>query len=83
MCKCAVSISHNEHKQNYASIKNHLDFTDSCEDVEPEVLKKMIELDTLYEVCFYPSTPIGSYVVYHYDLDKALDESLQFMKERE
>ena len=46
------------------------------EDISKEVYEKMIELNTIIELQFYPDTPIGSYKIYHYDLEMAIDEAL-------
>ena len=45
-------------------------------EIDAAVRAKMIETDTIVEIQFYPVTPIGSHVVWHYDIDTALDESL-------
>ena len=39
----------------------------------------MIETNTIIDLQFYPHTPVGSYQIYHYDLDKALDEALEIL----
>ena len=36
----------------------------------------MIETDTIVVLQFYPDTPIGSYSIWHHDLDAALDAAL-------
>lgn len=81
-CKGSVHIEFNEHTSNYTSVYEALSFGDSVpeEEVEdPEVLKKMVDTDTMVRVHFYPATPIGFYVIFHYDLDKALDEALEVL----
>ncbi len=40
----------------------------------------MIETDTVVEVFVYPSTPVGSYVVYHHDLTAALTQMLRTLE---
>ena len=65
----------NEHRGIYVTPEEFLE--DREETVEPEVLKKMIETDTVVNIHFYPDTPIGFYDIYHYDLEKALDEALE------
>ena len=44
--------------------------------LDEDIKAKMIELNTIIRIQFYPITPIGSYVVYHYDIDLALDMAL-------
>ena len=82
-CKAEVSIEFNAHKSCYESIEESLTFGDMRPETEiedPEVLAKMIELDRMIKVQFYPDTPVGFYTVYHHDLDSALDECLEILK---
>ena len=46
------------------------------DDISKDVLQKMIEKDTIIELTFYPDTPVGSYIIYGYDLDLVLDEAI-------
>jgi len=82
-CKGAVEVKVNSHKTMYDEIKDHISEQEIYECVDNDVLDKMVELDTIVEVTFYPHTPVGHCVVYHYDVDKALDEALQMRKELE
>jgi hypothetical protein len=75
MCKCGVFVSINEHRDYYLSVKENM--SQLKDEVDPDVLAKMIELDTAIQVQAYNKTPIGSYVVWHYDLDIALDKMLR------
>lgn len=76
-CKCGVYVSVNEHRDSYDSVQQHLWNCGNLEDIDPEVLGKMVEMDTAIEIQFYPLTPVGFYRVWHYDLDAALDEALK------
>ncbi len=78
-CKCGVFVSVNEHRDYYQSADDSLKEQDSFEcppEIEPEIRKVMVETNTIVHVQFYPDTPVGSYSIYHYDLDAALDEAL-------
>jgi len=78
-CKCGVYLTINEHRDDYQSAKRSLNYKDEMDcppEIEPEVRQKMIDTDTIICCQFYPDTPIGSYEVYHYDLDKCLEECL-------
>lgn len=78
-CKCGVFVTVNEHRGYYRTAEEQLEEIMSLEcppEIERDVWDKMIELDTIINVHFYPDTPIGFYEVYHYDLDSALDEAL-------
>ena len=82
-CKCGVFLTVNEHRDYYRSVAYTLDQI-ACRECPPEiedgVRAKMIETDTIVELQFYPDTPVGSYSIYHHDLDAALDEALQCLE---
>lgn len=78
-CKCGVFLYVNEHRDYYQSAEKSLEEIMGYEcppEIDPEVRKVMIETDTIIKIQFYPDTPIGSYDIYHHDLDAALDEAL-------
>ncbi len=77
MCKSSVSVGINCHKDVYESVAQHIN--GDIDEIDTGVLSKMIELDTVIEIRFYPDTPIGFYTVYHYDLDIALDKCLSIL----
>lgn len=80
-CKCGVYVSVNAHRDVYETAGIFLSEMSSRGDhegleIDPAVKAKMIEMNTVVEVQFYPNTPISFYVLRHYDLDAALDEAL-------
>lgn len=78
-CKCGVHITVNEHRNYYQSAEQALEEYANYEcppEIEDGVRKVMIETNTVINVQFYPDTPIGSYDIYHHDLDAALTEAL-------
>lgn len=84
LCKCEVSISINEHTIGYTTVEKHLkDHEEMFESLEisDELRKLMIEKNQLVRIIFYPDTPIGSYDVWHYDVELALDQCLSIMEE--
>ena len=84
ICKAGVHETGNQHKDYYETIAFYLDQNDRKEDVchpQEEVYSTMIKTDTMIRAQFYPDTPIGSFILYHYDLDKLLDQCLEIMKE--
>lgn len=79
-CKCGVYLTINQHRDYYQTAEVALIELDSCQcppQLEPEVRAKMIETNTIINLHFFPDTPIGSYDIYHYDLDAALNEALE------
>lgn len=77
-CKCGVIVTVNDHRNIYENLEQWLvdNRVDSGIPMGSEVWQKMIELDTVINVQFYPNTPVGFYDIYHYDLDAALDQAL-------
>lgn len=58
----ALYITHNDHKAVYYTIEDHYSIDDR-EWVSPEEKQKAIEQDSVWELHWYPDTPIGSYKV--------------------
>jgi hypothetical protein len=58
-----LHITHNDHKNVYYTIEDHYGYIDDREWVSPEEKLKAIELDSVWELHWYPDTPIGSYKV--------------------
>lgn len=79
LCQGGVFVTVNEHRNYYHSVAQHLADRGDTPDISSEVQAKMIELDTLVELQFYPRTPVGFYRIWHYDLDAALDEALALL----
>jgi hypothetical protein len=85
LCKCGVFVTVNEHRDYYETAERHLEEakTNECPpEIDDAVRAQMIALDTIIKVQFYPDTPIGSYEVWHHDLDAALDQCLEYFSER-
>lgn len=82
-CKCAVFVSINEHRNYYKTVTETLEeaLGNECPpDISPDIREKMIELDTIIVIQAYNNTPVGSYELYHYSLEMALDELLEVLK---
>jgi len=79
LCKASVEISVNDHKDYYESVEQHIN-EEEREDIEKDVFDEMAKRDTVVKVQVYPHTPIGFFVVYHYDIDKAVDIALDAVK---
>lgn len=81
-CKCGVFVTVNEHRDYYQTAEKKLREIEDLdaegfEDIPRDVKEKMVELNTVVEVHIYPKTPVGSYLIYHYDLETALDQALK------
>lgn len=83
-CKAGVSIEVNDHRNVYESAAQclaNVDKRDCPPEIEPDVRARMIETNTVVTIHFYPQTPVGFYEVWHYDLDAALDEALECLRQ--
>ncbi len=82
LCKCGVHLTVNQHRDYYQTVDDFLHERNSFgdgEDIPPDVWAECVRTDTIIDLQVYPHTPIGSYNVYHYDLDTALDIILQYI----
>lgn len=83
-CKCGVYITVNEHRDIYQSAVDKLaelreHEPDGDLEIEKDIEVKMVELNTIINIHFYPDTPIGFYSIYHYDIDMALCQALEIL----
>lgn len=78
--KNSVTVEVNSHRDIYMSVLEFLE--DDFNEIDKGVLNKMIETDMVVRIQFYPDTAVGFYIVYHYDVEKALDECIQILNNR-
>lgn len=79
LCKCSVTIDINSHKDFYESVFENIE-DPNREGIPKGLMNKMIEMDSIVRIQAYPRTPVGFCVVYHYDVDMAIDEMLDGIK---
>lgn len=75
LCKSSVEISVNDHKDVYESVEQYIDEVDR-KDIDIDVFSEMVKRNTIVRVQAYPYSPNGFFIVYHYDIDKAVEISL-------
>lgn len=77
--KCGLHLTHNQHKDYYETVEKY------CENpwmeknpgwVSEEQRLKSLETQEVWELQWYPDTPIGFYKVCGADLDVVLEHSL-------
>lgn len=84
-CRGSVSIDINDHRgestlEEY--VKQHVNYGGRIRsEVSAEVYDEMIKRDTLITVHFYPISVGGFNVVFHYDLESALDAALDTLRD--
>lgn len=84
LCKYGVFLTVNEHRDYYRTVEqklNELSTAENISEISNEIKQKMIETNTIIELQFYPNTPIGSYILLHYDIEKILEEAIELLKE--
>lgn len=81
-CKCGIHLTINSHRDYHETVEqffksNKNPFDDEVfDDIDSDIYAKMKETDTIISLHFYPNNPIGSYQIYHYDLETAIDRAL-------
>lgn len=82
LCDAEVSITYNENKGVYESVEEYLSQHERvrASELDLDVRDKMIHLNQMVIVQAYPTTPIGFYVVYHWDIEVAIQEMLDVLK---
>ena len=71
----AVQVEANDHRTDYRSVHDALECLDAIgveHYIPEEVRREMEKRNTMIEVRAYTISPIGCFVVYHYDLREAL-----------
>lgn len=79
LCNNSVTIQINLHRDYYESVTDHIG-PDDIGDIDAEILSKMVNTDTIVRIQVYPKTAIGFYVIYHYDIELAIQEALNALK---
>jgi len=76
-CKCGVYLTVNEHRDVYQSVEERIDEINCIDEntINDELKKRLIKANCIYELQFYPYTPIGFYVAYGESLEEVLREA--------
>ena len=77
--KCnSLSIDYNEHACNYVSARQWIEdlVPETFENVDPHIIQRMKETNTIWRFQLYPDTPIGFYVFFGSTLDEAIDQAI-------
>lgn len=72
LCKAGIEISINDHKSYYESVEQYVN-EEERDDIEEDVFNEMINRDTVVKIKTYAESPVSFFVVYHYDIDMAID----------
>jgi hypothetical protein len=82
-CKSSVEIRVNEHKDYYQTVEEYIkedgyfdnDYEENIGSVIYDLMKKK---DTIVVVTAYPDSSVGSYTIYHHDIDTAVETILDW-----
>ncbi len=71
-----LSIEHNPHKICYETVEKYIDHYEHLQEaISQEDLKICKERDELWQLQWYPDTPIGFHVILSYSLQRCLELS--------
>ena len=79
--KCSLTLTHNQHKGYYESISDYIGRDDRIQWVSEEEKQKAVKTNEIWELQWYPDTPVGFYCAGASTLD-ALMEGVQDGAER-
>ena len=78
---CLLYIQRNEHRNTYQDAKTYLETMDALEIIDAETSDearaRMIETDSIWEIRWYPSTPIGFCTVFAPTFEEAWAQVMQ------
>lgn len=79
----SLHLTHNQHKDYYETVEkyNQNSWMKDISWVSEEQQKKSLETNEVWELQWYPHTPIGSYCIAGADLDAVLEYALEVEKE--
>ena len=81
--KCGLYLSHNEPKDVYETVKQNIEDGRYRPEnfVSKEDMQKCIDSDDIWELQWYPDTPIGSYIILGSNLKIVLEKALEISNE--
>lgn len=80
LTKCGFYIGVNQHRDVYEKINTIVEELLVEGDIDTPLAHKIIETDTLVRIQAHKNTPVGFYVIYHYDIDLALKEMREVLE---
>ena len=69
----SMEIQYNDHKNCYETAEEYFENDFLRQEVTDEDYEKCVELNTVWSIRWYPSTPIGFYSIYTYSLERCLE----------
>lgn len=79
-CNGNVIFTFNSHKGYYFEIQEYILDIENNQGDKVFQKKECIEKNQIWEIQFYPNTPVSFYTVFACDLEFALDKSIEILK---
>lgn len=84
-CKGAVYLRINEFKNDYETLEEHLkkhkEYYDN--DISEEQVDKILQAKIMFNLQFYPDTPVGSCNCYGTTLQEVVNEAMNYLTNKE
>ena len=92
-CKCGVYLTVNQNRDVYETVEQRIDEINERDfdnngghenyevEIDDELKARLIKTDCIYELQFYPNTPIGFYIVYGENLEEVITKAEDIFKE--
>lgn len=77
-CECGVYLESNRHRDYYDSIETAI--AELKDNVDQETKDRMLKANTIISLQFYPSTPVGFYVVYGTTVDEVITKAKSILE---
>ena len=74
-CKCSFSVTFNQHRDYYESVKSYL----GDENLD-QFTAEMEKTNTIVEIQAYPNTPVSFHIVYSHNLETAIKKMAKLLK---
>ena len=81
LCKCGVSLTVNEYRNNYQTVEKFIAEIRSFhepDEIDDATEKKMIESSSVVRLDFYPHTPVGFITVWGSNVSEVVSEALKW-----
>lgn len=87
LTKAGLFIEIDDHKNNYQTVEKYFEekrgyIEDFDEDLPLGIKEKCIKLNTIISIQAYSDTPVGFFIIYHYDIELAIDKMIQLIKQK-
>jgi hypothetical protein len=79
LCKGSVEITVNGHKDYCETVEEHISEENGV-NINDDVLAEMVKRDTVVRIIAYPFSTSSSFVLYHYNIDRAVEIALDVVK---